>query len=118
MMAKTLRLSPLSRIRHTIRRSVPALVFLAMLIAGGIPLSAHAAVPVWVVQIDAGTDYERSLERFLFDLFNTLQRRQEDFTAAFELQKIEKAREDVNKLFQETQEELQNAGLMLDVPVR
>ena len=110
-MAKTLRLSPLSRIRHTIRRSVPALVFLAMLIAGGIPLSAHAAVPVWVVQIDAGTDYERSLERFLFDLFNTLQRRQEDFTAAFELQKIEKAREDVNKLFQETQEELRGFGL-------
>lgn len=77
--------------------------------------TAHAAVPVWVVEFDANTDFERSLEAFMFQLFNKLQQREEDFIAAFELQKIEKAREDVNKLFQETQEELQDFGLAFDV---
>lgn len=84
------------------------------LVAGSFPAAANAAVPTWVVNFDANTAFETSLETFMFDLFNTLQRRQEDFTAAFELQKIEKAREDVNKLFQETQEELQNFGLALN----
>lgn len=95
------------------RRAVLAPIILS-LIGGSFPFDANAAVPTWVVEFDANTQFEQSLERFLFDLFNTLQRRQEDFTAAFELQKIEKAREDVNKLFQETQEELQNYGQSLD----
>ncbi|MBI4134255.1 MAG: hypothetical protein HY475_02420 [Candidatus Terrybacteria bacterium] len=110
------RVGKIFRRSHVACRSARALLLLAVFLAGGIPFVAYAAVPVWVVQIDAGTDYERSLERFLFDLFNTLQRRQEDFTAAFELQKIEKAREDVNKLFQETQEELRNFGYAFDLP--
>lgn len=79
------------------------------MLGAGAPI--HAAVPTYVVEIELNTKFERSLERFLFDLFNTLQRRDEDFTAAFELQKIEKAREDTAKLFQEVEAELTNFGL-------
>src|SRR3989344_2438188 len=75
--------------------------------------AAFAAVPVYVVQQDAGTSYELSLETFMFNLFNKLASRQEDFTASFELTKIEKAREDTNKLFQESMKELQNYGAVL-----
>lgn len=65
-----------------------------------------AAVPVEVVEFSMGTNFEESLEKFMFNLFNELQKRDQDFTAAFELQKIEKAREDVNKLIYATQREL------------
>lgn len=87
-------------------------VVLFLTIAGmlGTSVPVYAAVPTYVVEFELNTKFERSLERFLFDLFNTLQRREEDFTAAFELQKIEKAREDTAKLFQEVQEELQDYG--------
>ena len=74
------------------------------------PLIATAAVPVFVVNQPPGIT-ETSLEAFMSDLFDTLANRQEDFTAAFELTKIEKAREDVNKLYQETLKELQDYGL-------
>ena len=76
---------------------------------------ALAAVPVYVVNQDAGTKFETSLESFMADLFNTLANRQEDFTASFELTKIEKAREDVNKLYQESLKELQDFGLAYDI---
>ena len=79
------------------------------MLGGGVPV--QAAVPTYVVEFELNTKFERSLERFLFDLFNTLQRREEDFTAAFELQKIEKAREDTAKLFQEVESELVDYGL-------
>lgn len=92
---------------HSARRVILFLTIAGML---GTSAPAYAAVPTYVVEFELNTKFERSLERFLFDLFNTLQRREEDFTAAFELQKIEKAREDTAKLFQEVQEELQDYG--------
>ena len=85
-----------------------------LLVTAAAPM-AQAAVPTYIVEIELNTKFERSLEKFLFDLFNTLQRREEDFTAAFELQKIEKAREDTAKLFQEVQEELQDFGQAFDL---
>ncbi len=81
------------------------------------PLTTFAAVPVYVVNQPPGIT-ETSLEAFMADLFNTLANRQEDFTAAFELTKIEKAREDVNKLYQETLKELQDFGLAYNVTDR
>jgi len=74
-----------------------------------------AAVPVEVVEFGAGTQFEESIEVFMFDLFSTLQKREEDFTTSFELQKIEKAREDVAKLVYETQRELVDNGIIMNV---
>ncbi len=74
-----------------------------------------AAVPVEVVRFQSGTEFEHTLEEFMFDLFTTLQRRNEDFTAAFELQKIEKAREDVNKLILSVQQELKDRGTVRNI---
>ncbi len=81
-------------------------------VMGGFVVSGqtNAAVPVEVVGFNAGTEYELGIETFMFDLFQSLQKRQEDFTTSFELQKIEKAREDVNKLIYETQRELIDYG--------
>ncbi len=73
-------------------------------------LETSAAVPVHVVGFEADTDFEKSLEKFMFDLFQTLQKREEDFTTSFELQNVEKAREDVGKLVYETRKELQDKG--------
>ncbi|OHA51619.1 MAG: hypothetical protein A3A97_04365 [Candidatus Terrybacteria bacterium RIFCSPLOWO2_01_FULL_40_23] len=82
--------------------------------------SLYAAVPVYMVnpRSDPGNVFvvnfdESSIETFMFDLFNTLAKRDEDFTTSFELMKIEKAREDVNKLFQESLKELQDYGAVL-----
>ena len=100
-------------IRKAARRAGRVSVVLVTLFSMLAPLFTYAAVPTYVVEFELNTKFERSLERFLFDLFNTLQRRDEDFTAAFELQKIEKAREDTAKLFQETQQELQGFGYAL-----
>lgn len=80
--------------------------------AGLFAFPAQAAVPVYIVGFDANTNFEKSL----FDVMINLAQRQEDFIAAFELQKIEKAREDVNKLTQETLQELENYGQAFNVP--
>ncbi len=88
---------------------VPVVLFSLLFQTSGI----YAAVPVYIVQQDAGTLYELSLENFMFNLFNKLAARQEDFAASFELMKIEKAREDVNKLFQESLKELEDYGAVV-----
>lgn len=74
---------------------------------------SHAAVPVAVVQFDAGTAFESSIIWFLGHLMDALELKRSESTAAYELLKIEKAREDVNKLVQEVQEELTDYGQVL-----
>ncbi len=71
----------------------------------------HAAVPTYVVEFELNTKFERSLERFMFDLFNTLQRRDEDFTAAFELQKIEKAMSSAHTLLDKLKKQLSDSNI-------
>lgn len=94
------------------------------------PLTTQAKVPVIVYgeylndvvnvhevwQIRANTQLELSLEKFMFQLFTALSTRQEEFLKTFELAKIEKAREDVNKLMFETQRELYDQGVIVNVP--
>ncbi|MEO0084381.1 MAG: hypothetical protein ABIJ94_01465 [candidate division WOR-3 bacterium] len=74
----------------------------------------NAAVPVWVVGFDNNTDYEKSLEVFLFNLMQAIQERNEDFQMSFKLAQIEKAREDVNKLMYEAFTELRSEPLLLE----
>lgn len=76
--------------------------------------SIDAAVPVWVVGFDNNTDYEKSLEVFLFNLMQAIQERNEDFQMSFKLAQIEKAREDVNKLMYEAFTELRSEPLLLE----
>lgn len=83
-----------------------------------------------VKNILANTDYELSLEgfqlnladafasrqeNFLQDLMNKISTRQENWLASFELAKIQKAREDVNKLTFETQRELTDQGVIIEL---
>lgn len=68
-----------------------------------------------VHQIDANTSLETSLERFFFTLFNAFTQREENFLLSFELGKIEKAREDVNKLMYEAYRELNPEALQLQL---
>ena len=75
---------------------------------------ARAAVPVWVVGFDANTDYEKSLEVFLFNLMEAIQERNEDWQAAFKLAQIEQARHDVNELIYEAFSELKEEPLLLE----
>jgi len=75
---------------------------------------ANAAVPVWVVGFDNNTDYEKSLEVFLFNLMQAIQERNEDFQMSFKLAQIEKARADVNKLMYEAFTELRSEPLLLE----
>ncbi len=77
-------------------------------------LSANAAVPVWTVGFDNNTDYEKSLEVFLFNLMQAIQERNEDFQMSFKLAQIEKAREDVNKLMFEAFTELRSEPVLLE----
>ena len=90
--------------------------FLAALGFFAVATPTHAAVPVAVVQFDAGTDFEQSVLTFLGELLDLLGQKQMESTAAFELLKVEKAREDTNKLFQEVQEELTDYGIVLAYP--
>src|SRR3990167_6267783 len=85
--------------------NVLVLLLLAIITGFFVAHPAHAAVPVAVVQFDAGTDFETSILSFLGDLFDKLTTKQLESSAAFELLKVEKAREDVNKLMQEVQED-------------
>lgn len=94
-----------------------------------IPITINAAVPVVVFgdylntvynveelwNIHENTDFELSLETFMYKLFGSLMERQEEFTKTFELAKIEKAREDVNKLMFETQRELTGQGVITNI---
>ena len=95
-------------------RILPLLIT-GLAIAGGVIFAhpASAAVPVAVVQFDSSTNFELSLEYFLSDLLDSVEVKRAESTAAYELLKIEKAREDVNKLTQEVQEELTDYGLIL-----
>ena len=95
--------------------NVLVLLLLAIITGFFVAHPAHAAVPVAVVQFDAGTDFETSILSFLGDLFDKLTTKQLESSAAFELLKVEKAREDVNKLMQEVQEELTDYGIALAV---
>ena len=95
-------------------RLLPLLIT-GLAITGGVIFAhpAQAAVPVAVVQFDSSTNFELSLEYFLSDLLDSVEVKRAESTAAYELLKIEKAREDVNKLTQEVQEELTDYGLIL-----
>lgn len=53
---------------------------------------------------------------FQFNLFNAMFTREQDFIKTFELQKIEKAREDVNKLIFEVETELVDQGTIINQP--
>lgn len=93
-----------------------------------IPEAVDAAVPVIVFgdylntvknveavwEIHENTQLELSLEGFMINLFKTFAERQEEFTKTFELAKIEKAREDVNKLNFEVQKELTGQGVIIE----
>ena len=68
-----------------------------------------------IQNIQMNTDLEISLETFLTNLANTFAVREENFLKTFELAKIEKAREDVNKLTFETQRELTGQGVIAQV---
>lgn len=80
--------------------------------------SAKAAVPVVVFgdylnevrNIKANTDFETSLEKFMFNLFTVLSKKEEDFVTSFELAKTEQARTDVAKLIRDTLQELKGEG--------
>lgn len=76
--------------------------------------NTYAAVPTYVVEMDAETKFEKSLERFMFELFTKLSQKEEDFIKAFELAKIEKAREDVNKLLLQVEKEVKEGNVDLD----
>lgn len=103
------------------------LAILGLVILGliGSGQSASAAVPVWVVGFDANTQFELSLETFTKDLFQNIfgqtvalqgqiSARQESFLQAYDLAKIMKAREDVNKLVFEAFSELRSEPLLLE----
>ena len=91
-------------------------------------MAVNAAVPVIVFgdylntvknveavwEIHENTQLELSLEGFMINLFNAFSARQEEFTKTFELAKIEKAREDVNKLNFEVQKELTGQGVIIE----
>ncbi|OHB19904.1 MAG: hypothetical protein A2666_01065 [Parcubacteria group bacterium RIFCSPHIGHO2_01_FULL_47_10b] len=95
-----------------------ALTALVFGMTGGLLLfavpAAHAAVPTWTVGFDENTNYEKSLEVFMYNLFRDLQERQEEFQLSLELSKISKAREDVNKLIYEAFVELRSEPLMIE----
>jgi len=74
--------------------------------------TAKAAVPVWVVGFDKCTDYQTSLENFMFNLAKSIEEKHEDFLKSFELAKIEKAREDINKLTFETLKEIKEEPII------
>ena len=78
------------------------------------PQRADAAVPTWTVGFDQNTNYELSLEVFLYNLFRDLQEREEEFQLSYDLTKIEKAREDVNKLIYEAFVELRSEPLLIE----
>ena len=99
-----------------------------LLITLFLPMAVNAAVPVIVFgdylntvknveavwEIHENTQLELSLEGFMINLFNAFSARQEEFTKTFELAKIEKAREDVNKLNFEVQKELTGQGVIIE----
>lgn len=97
------------------RKTIIIIIFAFLFIA---PLKTKAAVPVVVFGdylneirgIKANTDFETSLEKFMFNLFNTLSKKEEDFVTSFELAKTEQARTDVAKLIRETLQELRGEG--------
>lgn len=91
-----------------------AVIGLTILGLIGFGSDARAAVPVWVVGFDNTTDYQKSLQGFLTTLFGQLAARQETFLQAYDLTKIMKAREDVNKLIFEAFSELRNEPLLLE----
>lgn len=95
------------------RLFISIVIILGVLLVFGIKL-VNAAVPVWVVGFDNNTDYEKSLEVFLFNLMQAIQERNEDFQMSFRLAQIEKAREDVNKLMYEAFAELRSRPLLLE----
>src|SRR3989338_1787721 len=76
--------------------------------------AALAAVPTWTVGFDANTDFEKSLEGFLTRLMGQVSARQETFQQSYDLAKIMKGREDVNKLIFESFSELRNEPLLLE----
>lgn len=91
-------------------------ISILILIAGlvGFAPSARAAVPVWIVGFDANTDFEKSLETFLINLMAQVSARQETFQESYDLAKIMKAREDVNKLIFEAFSELRSEPLLIE----
>lgn len=105
------------------------IILIALLSLLILPMTTNAAVPVVVFgkylddvynvhdlwEIHENTQYELSLEKFLINLNNVFATRQEEFLKTFELAKIEKAREDVNKLNFETQRELTDQGVIVEV---
>src|SRR3989338_1738204 len=104
-----------------IRKKI-AIIFILLSFSLIFPKFVNAAVPVIVFgeyledlyNIHENTDMELSLEKFMMNLFNTFATRQEEFTKTFELAKIEKAREDVNKLNFEVQRELTGQGVIIE----
>ena len=105
-----------------IRKKI-ATIFILLSFSLIFPKFVNAAVPVIVFgeyledlyNIHENTDMELSLEGFMINLFKTFAERQEEFTKTFELAKIEKAREDINKLNFEVQKELTGQGVIIEI---
>lgn len=98
-----------------IRKIIIIIIFAFLFIT---PLKTRAAVPVVVFgdylneirNIKSNTDFETSLEKFMFNLFTALSQKEEDFITSFELAKTEQARADVAKLIRDTLNELKGEG--------
>ncbi len=97
---------------RSLRITLPLLALsLALML---VPAAARADVPIHVVNFDACTDYETSLENFIGSALGAVEEKLENFFLTFRLGQIEKAREDVAKLVYETQQELKDEALLTE----
>lgn len=95
----------------TILLSVVAyLLFMTPAVKAAVPVVVFGDYLNEIRNIKANTDFETSLEKFMFNLFTTLSKKEEDFVTSFELAKTEQARTDVAKLIRETLQELKGEG--------
>src|SRR3990167_5093835 len=83
------------------------------LTALSIPLFAQASVPVWVTNFDECTEFQQRMENFEYSLHSTLLQKQLDTEASRELARVEKARNDVNRLVASVYDELRTTQIKL-----
>ena len=83
------------------------------LTALSMPLFAQASVPVWVTNFDECTEFQQRMENFEYSLHSTLLQKQLDTEASRELARVEKARNDVNRLVASVYDELRTTQIKL-----
>ena len=83
------------------------------LTALSMPLFTQASVPVWVTNFDECTEFQQRMENFEYSLHSTLLQKQLDTEASRELARVEKARNDVNRLVASVYDELRTTQIKL-----